>query len=364
MNDLTDIDRKMLNACLRYARRHRGLTATNPSVGTLLVQFEDSRPIVVGRGITAIGGRPHAERVAIEEAGERASGATAYVTLEPCAHHGATPPCATALIDAGVTRVMTAWTDPDDRVDGKGHAMLKAAGVTVVESDFANTAAADLAGYLNRKQKNRPQVILKLAVSADGKLGLAGQEVSITGDIARAYVHRMRAEYDAILVGRGTVEADDPQLTCRLPGLADRSPKRFVLDTAARLQGKSELAQSARTVPVSLITSKAEIPQSLADLGVKRFAAEKHDGHLALPEILEDMAADGISTLMVEGGAKVATSFLQQGLVDNVALFTGSVTVERSGIPSPITADGMPDDFRLERQLKLGNDTLHLFTRA
>ncbi len=364
MNDLTDIDRKLLDACLRYARRNRGLTATNPSVGTLLVQYGGVGPVVVGRGITAAGGRPHAERVAIDMAGEGALGSTAYVTLEPCAHHGATPPCATALIDAGIARVVTAWTDPDDRVNGKGHAMLAKAGVTVTTFDVANSAESDLAGYLNRKQKNRPQVTLKLAVSADGKLGLVGQEVGITEDLARAYVHRMRAEYDAILVGRGTVDADDPLLTCRLPGLSHRSPKRFVLDTVASLPGGSELARSAKAVAVALITSKGKLPQTLADMGVKRFAAEEHDGQLALPEVLEDMAADGISTLMVEGGARVAASFLKQGLVDDIALFTGAVSVGDEGISSPVTVADMPDDFQLDRQLKLGDDTLHLFTRT
>lgn len=364
MGDPTEIDRKLLDACLRYARRHRGVTASNPSVGTLLVQFLGDQPVVVGRGITAIGGRPHAERIAISQAGERAQGSTAYVTLEPCAHHGATPPCAQALIDVEVSRVVTALTDPDARVDGTGHAMLRDAGIEVVEANAPNSAATDLAGYLTRNEKNRPHVILKLAVSVDGKLGRSGEEVPITGEIAGSYVHRMRAEYDAILVGRGTVDADDPDLTSRLPGLEHRSPKRFVLDSRATLSPTSRLASTANSVSVSIITSKAKISEALKASGVTRFAAEDHDCQLALPEILEDMAADGISSLMVEGGAKVAGSFLEQGLVDNVALFTGAKSMGTEGIASPISRETMPEDFSLERTLQLGDDLLELFVRA
>ncbi|MEL6966812.1 MAG: bifunctional diaminohydroxyphosphoribosylaminopyrimidine deaminase/5-amino-6-(5-phosphoribosylamino)uracil reductase RibD, partial [Pseudomonadota bacterium] len=190
-------DDRYMAACLRLARRHTGLTASNPSVGTLLVQHQPGGSLIVGRGITAIGGRPHAERVAIDQAGERARGATAYVTLEPCAHHGATPPCATALIEAGVSRVVTAWIDPDSRVDGKGHAMLEAAGFAVETGVRSSDAARDLQAYLTRKQLNRPAVTLKLAVSADGYLGRRGEEVAITGALSRAMVHRLRAEHDA-----------------------------------------------------------------------------------------------------------------------------------------------------------------------
>ncbi len=214
------LDCKFMAASLRFARRHRGLSGTNPSVGALLVRDG----IVVGKGVTAKGGRPHAERLALDMAGDNAEGAIAYVSLEPCAHHGATPPCASALIEASIAKVFTAWTDPDQRVDGKGHAMLRHAGVEIETGLLAETAASDLSGYLNRKQNNRPQVILKLAVSKDEKLGRVGEEVSITGAVAKNYVHRMRAEYDAILVGRATVDSDDPELTCRLPGLENVLP--------------------------------------------------------------------------------------------------------------------------------------------
>lgn len=363
MPALSQTDNRLLDACLRYARRHRGQTAANPSVGTLIVHYTDDQPVMVGRGITAKGGRPHAERVALDRAREPVVGSTAYVSLEPCAHHGATPPCAQALIDAGISRVVTAWTDPDTRVDGKGHAMLRKAGLTVDISDTHGQAADDLRGYLNRKTKNRPQVILKLAVSADGKLGRPGEEVTITGALARRYVHRMRAEYDAILVGRGTVTTDDPELTCRLPGLERRSPSRFVLDGNAQLSPESKVAETARTTPISLITTASRLPPALAEKGVRFFASESDGSGVALPEMLEDMAASGVSSLMVEGGAKVAASFLTADLIDSIALFTGATQVGEDGIVSPITRLDVPDRYKPVRCLALGSDRLDLYER-
>ena len=367
---LTKQDYRYIDACLRYALRHRGLTGTNPSVGTLLIKDD----VVVGKGITATGGRPHAERIAIDQAGEAAIGSTAYVSLEPCAHHGATPPCATALIEAGVSRVVTAWTDPDRRVDGKGHEMLREAGIVVEVDERPNAAANDLAGYLNRKRRDRPQVTLKLAVSADGMLGRPGEEVAITGPIAKNMVHRLRAEHDGILVGRGTVEADDPDLTCRLPGLEGRSPHRFVLDSRATLSASSRLAQTAKSVPVSLVAEVDQLSNELVHSGVNLFAAESHDGQLALPEFLEDFAAAGMSSLMVEGGAEVARSFLRQDLVDFIWLFSSPDTVGADGIASPLTepfaanlaASGecdMPQGFSIDRNLQLDDDSLQILSR-
>ena len=352
-----------MDACLRLARRHRGLTASNPSVGTLLVQFEAEVPIVVGKGITAKGGRPHAERLAIDQAENRTKGATAYVSLEPCAHHGATPPCAQALIDAGVSRVVTAWIDPDDRVDGKGHAMLKEAGIIVETGQGAEQAKTDLGAYLNRKVRNRPYVTLKLAVSADGKLGLPGQETPITGLIAKAITHRLRAENDAILVGRGTVESDDPELTCRLNGLQNRSPERFVMDSDATLSPSSNFANGANKIATHVISTKPELPLSLIEKGVRLFVAEAHEGKLALPEILEDMASSGISSLMVEGGAEVAKSFLEAGFVDEIALLTGPTKIGEAGIPSPLKASDLATSFTLARHMVLGDDTLDIYQR-
>lgn len=345
-----DVD--WMQACLRLARRNRGRTGTNPSVGTMLVKDG----IVVGAGVTAVGGRPHAERLAIEEAGERARGATAYVTLEPCAHHAATPPCAQALIDAGVKRVVAAYIDPDQRVDGKGYAMLRKAGIEVEAGVCEALAGEDLAGYLTRKRQNRPHVTLKLAQSADGYLGRDGEEVAITGPVAVSYGHRMRAEMDAIAVGRGTVEADDPSLTCRLDGLADRSPHRFVF--ASQMDAGTNLAVTAREVPTTLV-SAAPFAPVLAQAGVRHMPVAFHEGTMALPEVLEDMASQGISTLMVEGGAKLAQSFLDAGLVDAIALFRS-----QAALGGGIKAPAIPQSFTERCNLTLGFDMLTFYAKA
>lgn len=347
-------------ACLRLARRHRGLTGTNPSVGTLLV---DTSGAVIAAGITARGGRPHAEPVALAKAGQVPPGTTAYVTLEPCAHHGVTPPCAKALIDAGVGRVVTAWTDPDARVDGRGHAMLRAAGVDVRTGLLPDIAAQDLAGYLSRKQRHRPHVLLKLAVTADGFLGRRGEETAITGPLSRAMVHRMRAESDAILVGSGTIAADDPQLTCRLAGLEGRSPKRILLDPRISLRPGSKLVQTAGEVPTAIVTPVPNLPTQLAQAGIERMGAEMFEGEVALPELLSDLAESGVSTLLVEGGAAVARSFLAFDLVDEIALFSAPRELGE-GIASPVKPGAVPAGFALKRCLELANDRLELFQRG
>lgn len=350
-------------AAIRLSRRNLGLTATNPSVGTLIVRDG----VIVGRGITAIGGRPHAERQALAQAGERARGATAYVTLEPCAHHGRTPPCAEGLIQAGISRVVGAANDPDPRVSGKGYAMLRAAGIAVVERVLAAEAADLMAGYLTRSLKKRPEVILKLAVSADGMIGRRGEgQVAITGAVARAQVHRLRAESDAILVGIGTALADDPELTCRLAGLESRSPARIVLDARLRLPSSSKLALSARQVPV-LLAARADADamrrSALAAQGVGFLAVEMNEGCIALPELLEDLGAQGYMTLMVEGGAETARQFLSEGLVDRIALFSAPVTIGDGGVASPLTAATIPANFTPLRQARFGDDVYNEYVR-
>ncbi len=243
-------DERFMAAAIRLSRRHLGLTATNPSVATLIVTPEGT---IAGHGVTARGGRPHAEPVALAQAGDQARGATAYVTLEPCAHHGRTPPCAEALITAGVARVVGGASDPDDRVSGRGYAMLREAGIDVTEGVLAGQAADVMAGYLIRSVKKRPEVILKLALSSDGMIGRKGEgQIAITGAQARARAHLMRAEADAILIGSGTALADDPELTCRLPGLEERSPERIVVGNVAGMKPGSKLLSSARQFPLWL----------------------------------------------------------------------------------------------------------------
>jgi diaminohydroxyphosphoribosylaminopyrimidine deaminase/5-amino-6-(5-phosphoribosylamino)uracil reductase len=211
------LDRRFMAAAIRFARWHQGRTGSNPSVATLIVREIDGAPVIIGRGVTAVGGRPHAEQQALAEAGDSARGATAYVTLEPCAHHGRTPPCAEALVSAGIKRVVAAASDPDDRVSGRGYQILRNAGIEVEEGVLAQEAARDLSGYLTRRVKNRAHVTLKLALSRNGKIGRRdGRQVLITGDISNRQVHALRAQSDVILIGIGTAINDDPLLTCRL----------------------------------------------------------------------------------------------------------------------------------------------------
>lgn len=358
-------DQRFMAAAIRLARKNIALTGTNPSVGCLIVQNKNGDARIVGRGVTAIGGRPHAEPLALTEAKDQARGATAYVTLEPCAHHGATPPCAQTLIDAGIARVVTGWVDPDSRVDGKGHAMLRAAGIEVEAGVLAEMARADLGGYLARKQINRPWVTLKLAVSKDGFIGKKGDgQVFITGPVARAQVDMMRAVHDAILVGSTTAAADNPELICRLPSLRNRSPHRLVLDTRAGLDLDSRLVKSIDTAPLTVVAGPDISPKTIQNFrqcGVNIIIEELVDGRIALPELLEDLAGTGISSLFVEGGAKTALAFLQAGLVDEINLFTGNMTIGDGGIASPVTIDNLPTGFTPVRTEFFGEDTLHVY---
>ncbi|MBZ9705452.1 bifunctional diaminohydroxyphosphoribosylaminopyrimidine deaminase/5-amino-6-(5-phosphoribosylamino)uracil reductase RibD [Mesorhizobium sp. ESP7-2] len=361
------LDRRFMAAALRLSRKNAGRTSTNPSVGTIIVRDDGSGPMIVGTGVTAIGGRPHAETEALAEAGELARGATAYVTLEPCAHHGRTPPCANALINAGIARVVGAASDPDSRVSGKGYAILRDAGVEVVEKVLATEAAEQMAGYLIRSLRKRPEVILKLALSSDGKIGMEGAgQVAITGDMARREVYLMRAEADAILVGIGTALEDDPALTVRLPGLENRSPARIVLDRQIRLPEGSKLVSGVDRVPLYVAACLEADPQRRAALeraGVRFIGTETHEGGVALPELLEDLAALGMASVLVEGGAKVASAFLADGLVDRIVLFQGPEAIGEDGIASPVDADHIPAGFRKLREMRFGEDGYAEWTR-
>jgi diaminohydroxyphosphoribosylaminopyrimidine deaminase/5-amino-6-(5-phosphoribosylamino)uracil reductase len=354
------LDRRFMAAALRLSRRNAGRTATNPSVGTVIVRDDGAGPMIVGTGVTAIGGRPHAETEALAEAGELARGATAYVTMEPCAHHGRTPPCANALVSAGIARVVGAASDPDARVSGKGYAILRAAGIEVVEKVLACEATEQMAGYLIRSLRKRPEVVLKLALSSDGKIGRRGQgQVTITGEIARREVQMMRVEADAILIGVGTALEDDPALTVRLPGLENRSPARIVLDRKLRLPESSRLVAGADRVPIYVAMSEdadAGRKAVLERRGVRFIGTETHDGAIALPELMEDLAALGMASVLVEGGAQVASAFLADDLVDRIVLFQGVDEIGAEGIASPIDAAHIPSGFRKLREMRFGED--------
>ena len=363
-----------MRAALSLGRRALGRTSSNPPVGCVLVQGEGTAARIVGRGWTAVGGRPHAETIALDAAGEKAEGATAYVTLEPCSHHGVTPPCALALIDAGVKRVVTALEDPDPRVTGKGHDMLRGAGIEVFVGVLEEEARRNLAGYLSRRVLERPRVILKLAVSADGKIAPAGggQPNSITGDLARRRGHLIRARSDAILIGKGTALADNPSLTCRLPGLEDRSPVRVVVDARLELDSESALARTAEEVPVWVLAGSDRDPDRIAALtacGVEIIgcALDQH-GTIDLAAALRDLAERGINTLMVEGGATVAANLMKLDCVDEVALFRSSTDVGADGVEAlagmALTSITDAGEFRRVNELALGPDRLIAYERV
>ncbi len=361
------LDQRFMAAAIRLSRWHLGRTGTNPSVATLIVRDDGYGPRIIGRGITAVGGRPHAETEALAEAREAAIGATAYVTLEPCAHHGRTPPCAEALVSAGIKRVVGAASDPDPRVSGKGYAILRQAGIEVIENVLAAQARDVMAGYLSRSSRGRPFVTLKLAVSLDGKIGRRGAgQIAITGPGALAQVHVMRAEHDAILAGIGTVLEDNPELTCRLPSMEDRSPLRVVLDTHGRLPKDCALLKTAMNHRV-LLAAGPELTEErrheLGALGARFLATEIHNGRIALPELLDDLGARGIQSVMVEGGAEIARAFLEDGLVDRIALFTGSGKLGEGTIESPVTLVSIPDSFELTRKMSFGEDVFTEWTK-
>jgi len=392
-------DERFMAAAIRLSRWHTGQTSTNPSVGCVIVRDG----AIVGRAVTALGGRPHAEPQALAEAGELARGATAYVTLEPCSHHGKTPPCAEALIAHGVGRVVISVTDPDVRVSGRGIAMLRDAGIEVASGVLEEEGRQSLAGYLTRQTKNRPYVTLKLAVSGDGMIGRAGVgQVAITGPEARAQVQALRAETDAILVGIGTAISDDPLLTVRTPGLEAQSPVRIVLDPMLALPLTSKLVETAREVPVivvaseevSLLGSEEGAPPSvLPDISPARGEIDKGpapnspssdastdmDSRRATleaagvevlycnpyhPEVLlPALATRGISSLLVEGGAKTAKLFLEAGLVDRIQLYQAPLVIGEGGIESPLQATDIPSGFAHRGTYIFGADHLDEYER-
>ena len=354
-------DERFMAAAIRLSRWHLGATGANPSVGCVIVKDG----VIVGRAVTARRGRPHAETQALAEAGEAARGSTAYVTLEPCSHHGRTPPCAEALIACGVGRVVVAATDPDARVSGRGLRMLADAGIEVTSGVLEAEAEVQLEAYMNRQRRKRPQVILKLAVSADGMIGRrGGGQMSITGREARAQSHVLRAESDAILVGIGTVLADDPELTCRLPGLEDRSPVRVVLDRRLEMPLPSRLLRGVADGHPLLIAAARDADDTrraaLQAAGAELLDLEGPDYQI----LLEALAARGLSSLIVEGGQRAAMAFLAQGLVDRIMLFTSDVVVGEGGIASPVTSDAVPAGFTLRSSARFGADRLLEYMKA
>lgn len=375
MNDTTTSaadptqDQRFMQLALSLARRGLGNTWPNPAVGAVLVKDG----VIIGRGWTQPGGRPHAETEALKHAGRgKARGATLYTTLEPCSHQGQTPPCADALISAGVARVVSAMEDPNPEVAGQGHARLRERKIDVEIGVGAEEAQRLTAGHVRRIVDHRPHVLLKLAVSSDEKIAAAGRRrVEITGDEARERVFMLRAMSDAIMVGRGTVIADDPVLTCRLPGMEARSPVRVVLNAKMNVPLASAVIGTARDVPTWVVgdVAASQIAEDvLRGRGVDVIRAPAQDGVFDLGAVLKLLAERGITRLMVEGGAAVASSLLRADLIDEVILLRGPKPIGEEGIPAlqdlPLTALTEAPQFVALGSERLGDDTLEHWVRG
>jgi diaminohydroxyphosphoribosylaminopyrimidine deaminase/5-amino-6-(5-phosphoribosylamino)uracil reductase len=361
-----------MESALALARRGLGSVWPNPSVGCVIV----NNGVVVGRGWTRPGGRPHAETEALAAAGDAARGATAYVTLEPCAHHGQTGPCADAIIAAGIARVVVAIEDPDPRVSGAGLARLAEAGVSVETGLLAEAAREINQGYLMRVNSGRPMVTLKLAVSLDGRIGAHnGDSQWITGEDARAASHGLRATHDAIAVGIGTALADDPHLTCRLPGLPVRHPVRIVFDSRLRLPLTRQLVATAGRVPTWIVTlaetvaeSAIERARAFIDLGVVLFPVDGGEaGRISIAAALRALGKAGLTRVLVEGGGKLAAAFLLEGQVDRLALYRGPSVIGGDGV-SAVAGLGLERvadaaKFRLIDSRQVGVDVAELYAR-
>lgn len=347
---------------LRLAGRALGRAAPNPAVGCVIVA-RDGR--IVGRGWTQPGGRPHAETVALAQAGSLAHGSTAYVTLEPCAHHGQTPPCADALIASGIAGAVCAVADPDSRVNGQGFARLEAAGVSVTKGVLEQEARALNAGFFQAKLMKKPLVALKIAESADGFVAdQNGNSRWITSGIARQHGHLLRAQHEGILTGIGTVLADDPLLTCRLPGLEHRSPVRAVVDSGLRLPPSSHLARTAKSSRVIVFTAETGGGEALAATGVEIVrVAQDANGRVALAAVLEHLAA--LTRVLVEGGPILSAALLNQGLVDLVYLYRAPMLLGAGGRSAVATLDrggiGVAPPLRLLARQQLGPDVLESY---
>lgn len=318
---------------LSLGRRGQGTCWPNPSVGCVIVR--DGR--IIGRGWTQPGGRPHAETEALAQAGQAAQGATAYVSLEPCAHQGKTPPCAQALIDAGVARVVSAVEDSDPRVAGQGFAMLRDAGIDVTTGVLMEQAIWDLSGFFLKTEQGRPFVTLKLASSFDGRIATeTGHSKWITGAMARRTVHAMRAQHDAVMVGAGTARADDPSLTVRDLGI-ERQPVRVVVSRHLDVPLLGQLARTAKDVPLWLCHGPhpdAERARAWEDLGARLIPCALNEHQIDAADLLQQLGQAGLTRVFCEGGSALAASLLADDLVDELVGFSAGLTIGAKGLPA------------------------------
>ncbi len=360
----SELHKRYMRLALMYAARNRGITGENPSVGCVIVNGHN----IVGVSATGNGGVPHAEVCALAMAGGAAKGATAYVTLEPCCHHGKTPPCVDALITAGVQQVIVAMRDPNPKVSGGGIAALKGAGITVLEGVCEKEARHINRGFFKRIEKALPWVSMKLATSMDGKIALSnGDSKWITGAKSRQYGHYLRAKHDAVITGMGTVSADNPSLTCRLNGMEDASPIRVVLDSNLSISMDSQLIKTARQVPLWIVTTSKDIrkKESIEEAGavVMESSANK-SGYIDITILLNLLAKRGVNSVLVEAGEALSTSFIREKMVDELYWFQAPVCLggdSRSSIGAlslALLQDA--NSWRLESRRMLGHDIMSI----
>lgn len=363
-------DQQFLRFAISLGKRNEGRTWPNPSVGAVIVSFHNSVPEIMGTGITAWGGRPHAERSVLEKLGEKAKNCTLYVSLEPCSHIGKAPPCVDIIIESGIKRVVSALKDPDIRVSGQGYSILREHGIEVVETVIQEETNAIHEGHVSRIVKGRPFVTAKLARSADGFVGKRGGQIRISSPLMMHHVHMMRAKADAILAGIGTVLNDDPELTVRLPGMENRSPVRIVMDSFLHLPLSSKLVLSAGKVPLWVLCrmdAPAQKVSALQEKGIKVIKAEcvENRSHLDPDHCLKILAEQGITSLFCEGGPHIISSFMERDLVDRFILTTGSSQIGAGGIPafSQETEQQLTDRFNLIRSLMIDTDLMQVYER-
>ncbi|MCB1783368.1 MAG: bifunctional diaminohydroxyphosphoribosylaminopyrimidine deaminase/5-amino-6-(5-phosphoribosylamino)uracil reductase RibD [Alphaproteobacteria bacterium] len=357
---ISETDKQYMRQALNLAHHGLGRVWPNPSVGCVIVK----NGVLLAAARTADGGRPHAETIALEQVGKEAKGATVYVTLEPCAHTGKTPPCALALAEAGVSRVVIASEDPDSRVNGKGTEILKAAGIDVTSGVLEKEARELNKGFFLKTTAGRPLITLKTACSLDGKTALAnGQSKWITGALARRHVQNLRARHDAVLAGIGTVKADNPLLTARVDGIKHKTV-RVILDTKLTISLESQLVKTAKEFPLWIFHTggPADKQKQLTDAGAKLFQTKKN----ALAPVMKILAVEGITRLFVEGGATVHTAFLKENLYDELYIYRAPVLLGGEARPAfgdlELTEIIQAERLYLKKTRKLGQDLLEIYT--
>lgn len=366
-----------MGAALSLARRNWGKTSPNPSVGALLVQNDEKGPLVIGRGVTAPGGAPHAEPQAISMGSEKAKGSTLYVTLEPCNHHGRTAPCTEAIIEAGMEKVIIGAIDPDSRVSGNGVDRLKNAGIDVLVGCRSDEANSLICSHKLAKVENRPFILAKVAVGADNLVAPGGAKAKtsgpawVTNEIARLRGHLMRAQANAILIGRKTAEIDNPRLNCRLPGMQNLSPIPVILDSNLKVDPNLKLLSSEQTLKSMVVTTPGQNPDKIAALqnnGVVVIEIAPNDqGQIDLKKLMYYLSEKGMQNILIEGGPTLIESFLQLDLVDELAIFKGASKIGHEGLLAfgkhniawPLSELG----FTLKSSQELESDTLSLYEK-